>query len=70
MPCSMQGISSQPGIKPEPSAVKAQSPNHWTTGEFPSVTTYVCMDFVLFVCLIAKSHSGSWLMIKLGDQAV
>ena len=23
------------GIKPEPSAVKVQSPNHWTTREFP-----------------------------------
>ena len=26
----------QPGVKPRPSAVKAQSPNHWTTREFPS----------------------------------
>ena|SRR5574340_1218115 len=25
----------QPGIKPQPSAVKALSPNHWTTREFP-----------------------------------
>ena len=24
-----------PGIEPRPSAVKAQSPNHWTTREFP-----------------------------------
>ena len=24
-----------PGIEPAPSAVKAQSPNHWTTREFP-----------------------------------
>ena len=24
----------QPGIEPMPSAVKAQHPNHWTTGEF------------------------------------
>ena len=28
--------SSQPGIKPVPSAVEAWSPNHWTTREFPS----------------------------------
>ena len=28
---------SQPGIKLEPSAVKAQSPNHWTAREFPGV---------------------------------
>ena len=25
----------QPGIKPKPSAVKVQNPNHWTTREFP-----------------------------------
>ena len=25
----------QPGIKPRRSAMRAQSPNHWTTGEFP-----------------------------------
>ena len=25
----------RPGIKPVPSAVEAQSPNHWTTREFP-----------------------------------
>ena len=25
----------QPGIEPGPSAVKAWSPNHWTTREFP-----------------------------------
>ena len=26
----------RPGIKPRPSAMKAQSPNHWTAREFPS----------------------------------
>ena len=25
----------RPGIEPQPSAVKAQSPNHWTAREFP-----------------------------------
>ena len=29
MPCSMQGISSQPGIKPVPPAMKVQNLNHW-----------------------------------------
>ena len=28
----------RPGIEPGPSAVKAQSPNHWATGEFPEPT--------------------------------
>ena len=28
-------LNSQPGIEPAPSAVKAQSPNHWTAREFP-----------------------------------
>ena len=27
----------QPGIDPRPSPVKARSPNHWTTGEFPKL---------------------------------
>ena len=27
----------QPGIEPRPSAVKAQSPKHWTAREFPNV---------------------------------
>lgn len=45
------------------------SPNHWTTGEF--LCYYLCMHgFVLFVYLIAKSHSSRRLMNKLGDQAV
>ena len=26
----------QPGIEPGPSALKVQSPNHWTTREFPN----------------------------------
>ena len=28
-------LVSQPGINPTAPAVKAQSPTHWTTGEFP-----------------------------------
>ena len=27
----------QPGIEPTPSAVKVQSPNHWTAKEFPNL---------------------------------
>ena len=30
----------QPGIKPRPLAVRAQSPNYWTTREFPGVGFY------------------------------
>ena len=32
-PCSIQNLHSEPGIKPAPLAVEAQSPNHWTTRE-------------------------------------
>ena len=35
-------LVSPPGAKPEPLAVKAQSPNHWTTREFP-----LLMDFLI-----------------------
>lgn len=31
--CYLQDLVPQPGIEPEPSAVKAPSPNHWTVGE-------------------------------------
>ena len=46
----------QPGIEPCPSAVKAQSPNHWTAREFPSSTfldsTYKWYHTVfVFLCL-------------------
>ena len=37
----------QPGIKPTPSAVKAQSPNHWTTGEFTQFFFH-CIHFLPF----------------------
>ena len=28
-------LAPRPGIKPGPSAVKVQNPNHWTAKEFP-----------------------------------
>ena len=34
--CTACGIlAPQPGIEPGPLAVRARSPNHWTTREFP-----------------------------------
>ena len=36
MPCSMQGIISQSGIKPMPPAMKVQSLNHWIAREIPT----------------------------------
>ena len=35
MPCSLQDLSSLPGIKLTPPAVEVRSPNYWTTREFP-----------------------------------
>ena len=39
-PCCMACgiVAPQPGTEPEPSAVKAQSSNHWTAREFPPYT--------------------------------
>ena len=34
-PCGLWDLSSQLGIEPGPLAVKASSPNHWTSREFP-----------------------------------
>ena len=50
-----------PGIKPWPSAVDAQSPNHWTSREFSffSVVTLqylVTFIFVLHTCMPQVSH--------------
>ena len=36
----------RPGIEPRPSAVRAQSPNHWTTREFPLVALFVLSIYV------------------------
>ena len=36
-----------PGIEPRPSAVKAQSPNHWTTREFPYILFYILFHYGL-----------------------
>ena len=35
----------RPGIEPTPSAVKAQSANHWTTSEFLSKCTLIYRTF-------------------------
>ena len=45
-------LVSRPGIESQPSGVRAKSPNHWTTREFPSrsllkqKTGYNCAKFV------------------------
>ena len=33
-----------PGIELVPPAVEAQSPNHWTTREFPSIFIFKCIN--------------------------
>ena len=41
-----------PGIEPAYSAVKAQSPNNWTTREFPGVTKFKFISFSISMTLI------------------
>ena len=36
-PCGLWDLSPRRGIEPRPSAMKAQSPNHWTAREFPNL---------------------------------
>ena len=43
------GLVPQPGIKPVPPAVEAQSPNHWNAREAP--TCFPCMTIFCFLCL-------------------
>ena len=38
----------QPGIEPGPLAVRALSPNHWATREFP--------NFLIYLCLMSMKH--------------
>ena len=43
LPLSLWDLSSRPGIKYRPLAVRVQSPNHWTTREFPLLSNRVCL---------------------------
>ena len=40
----------QPGIEPEPPAVEAWCPNHWTTREFPVINCSIFI-FYFFGCV-------------------
>ena len=40
----MRSLVSQPGIKPGPSAVKAQSPNYWEARESPKLLYFKCLQ--------------------------
>ena len=53
--CAASGILvPRPEIKLKPSAVKAQSPKHWTAREFP-----LCHYFKLCLLGLEKRHSGT-----------
>ena len=43
-----------PGIEPTPSAVKMQSPNHWTTRKFPTIPCFYS------VTLLVKTSKPRW----------
>ena len=47
----------QPGIEPVPLAVKARSPNHWTTREFPPLFKYLKMSFSFHLPTLSQSFS-------------
>ena len=49
--CGMWDLSSPPGIKPVPPAVKAQSLNHWTTREAPFCLSLASDSFGVFFLL-------------------
>ena len=50
-------LAPQPGIKPGPPAIAAQSPNHWTTREFPPFyySFYNFLKIHLFIYFIFSS---------------
>ena len=49
----------QPGIQPVPPAVEAQSPNPWTTREFPYLCFFVVVLFFNIYLLAAPGLSCS-----------
>ena len=51
-----------PGIKPGPSAVKAQSPNHQTTLRFPQSDTFLLVDtdYCNHLMLVLSMSLSSW----------
>ena len=57
------------GTEPRPLAVKAQSPNHWTTREFShsGLTQNPAGDMIKI--LFKKSASAPWSSGKLGEKA-
>ena len=54
-PCGLWGLSPQPGVEPGPSAVKAWSPSHWTTREFP---LFVVVVVPLGLCCCTQAFSS------------
>ena len=62
-------LSSLTRIEPRPIAVRAPSPNHWTTKEFPLYFEITCVcytiasweDVLVFCCLCNKWPQTSWL---------
>ena len=51
MPCSLRDLSSPTRCWTQAPVVKAQSPNHWTTREFPYVAFYLFIYFLKFIYL-------------------
>ena len=46
----------QPGLEPVPSALAAQSPNHWTTSEFP--VTVFRLNSIILTTLSNSTYVG------------
>ena len=55
-----------PGIEFMPPAVEARSPNHWTTREFPGVSSFDCKN--LLCCVPSSLVWRHWLNVKLSGN--
>ena len=49
----------RPGIEPIALAVNAQSPNHWTTREFPKATTLILVQFLKSEIILNQTRENS-----------
>ena len=49
MPWACGILIPQPGIKPRPAAMEAESPNHWTARESPLIVVLIRVSLVISV---------------------
>ena len=66
VPWGLRDLRSWPGIEPGPSAVKAQSPNHWTAREFLALC--FCWTCTALECCWLSDLVSFWIEPQRGED--